>query len=410
MLNSATSLITAQRTGHAMCMGRASIVLAAALLLAGCSSLGTSGPRASRVASASNAEVDSSRIALVDLTDDVARHVIRAQLGDTFHNAFGDASAREQAIGPGDVIDISIWEAPPATLFGSAMAGSAALATGSAVMPATSQNAAVPSQMVTQSGTITIPFVGTVLAAGRTGRQLEQEIVSRLASKAHLPQVMVRISSNRSSNVTVVGDVANSTMTPLTAKGERLLDALAAAGGVKQPTSKMTLRLTRGNKTVTQPLEAVLLDPMQNIRLQSGDVITALFQPYTFVSLGAVGGNAEIPFEATGLTLAQALARAGGLQDNRADTRGVFIFRLEQPEALPEAVVRGRELTPDGRIPVIYRVNLSDPRSFFIAQGFPIRNKDVLYVSNAPLADLQKFVSIVSSMAFSIIGVTQAVQ
>ena len=410
MLNSATSLITDRRTGHAIRARRQSIVLMAALLLAGCSSLGTSGPRAARVASADNAEVDSSRIALVDLTDDVARHVIEAQRGDTFLGAFGDAQATEQLIGPGDMIDISIWEAPPATLFGTALAGQATLATGSTLSPSTIQNSAIPSQMVTQSGTISIPFVGSLRAAGRTGRQLEQEIMTRLTGKAHLPQAMVRISSNRSSNVTIVGDVANSTIVPLTAKGERLLDVLAAAGGVKQSTAKMTLRLTRGNKAVTQSLEAVLLDPVQNIRLQSGDVITALFQPYTFVSLGAVGTNSEIPFEATGLTLAQALARSGGLQDNRADTRGVFIFRLEQPQVLPEAVVRDRQLTPDGRIPVIYRVNLSDPGSFFIAQGFPIRDKDVLYVSNAPLADLQKFVSIVSSMAFSIIGVTNAVR
>jgi polysaccharide export outer membrane protein len=58
---------------------------------------------------------------------------------------------------------------------------------------------------------------------------------------------------------------------------------------------------------------------------------------------------------------------------------------------------------------VIYRVDLGDPASFFVAQSFPIRNKDVLYVSSAPLADLQKFVSIVSSMAFSVIGITNSI-
>jgi polysaccharide export outer membrane protein len=73
------------------------------------------------------------------------------------------------------------------------------------------------------------------------------------------------------------------------------------------------------------------------------------------------------------------------------------------------AIAATARRTPDGRIPVIYRVDLGDPASFFVAQSFPIRNKDVLYVSSAPLADLQKFVSIVSSMAFSVIGITNSI-
>jgi len=99
----------------------------------------------------------------------------------------------------------------------------------------------------------------------------------------------------------------------------------------------------------------------------------------------------------------------GGLKDDRANIRGVFIFRLENPAALDPSVAATAQRTPDGRIPVIYRVDLSNPAMFFVAQSFPIRDKDVLYASNAPLADLQKFVSIVSSMAFSVIGITNSI-
>jgi len=138
-------------------------------------------------------------------------------------------------------------------------------------------------------------------------------------------------------------------------------------------------------------------------------VVTALFQPFSFVVLGATNHNAEVPFESVGITLAQALGRSGGLQDTRADVKGVFIFRLEDPAALDPAVAQGARTTPDGKVPVIYRVDLKNPASFFVAQGFPIRNKDVLYVSNAPIADLQKFVNIVSTMAFSVAGVVNVV-
>jgi polysaccharide export outer membrane protein len=109
------------------------------------------------------------------------------------------------------------------------------------------------------------------------------------------------------------------------------------------------------------------------------------------------------------VTLSQALGRVGGIKDDRADIRGVFIFRLEDPAALDPAVAATGRRTPDGRIPVIYRINLSDPSSFFVAQTFPIRNKDVLYVSTAPLSDFQRFVSIVSSLAFTALGLGQAI-
>jgi polysaccharide export outer membrane protein len=188
-----------------------------------------------------------------------------------------------------------------------------------------------------------------------------------------------------------------------------LLEILAAAGGVKQPIGKTTIQITRGGKVVSLPLDRVIRDPAQNIRLESDDVVTALYQPYSFTSLGAAGTNAEIPFESTGITLAQALGRIGGLRDERADVRGVFIFRLEDPAALDPAVAASARRTPDGRIPVIYRVDLSNPATFFVAQSFPMQNRDVVYVSNAPLADLQKFVSIVSSMAFSVIGITNSI-
>ena len=115
--------------------------------------------------------------------------------------------------------------------------------------------------------------------------------------------------------------------------------------------------------------------------------------------------NAEIPFEGVGITVAQALGRMGGLRDERADVRGVFIFRLAKPEEVGDLVPAGSPTTPDGKIPVIYRLSLKEPNGFFIAQSFPIRDHDVVYVSNAPLADIQKFVNVVTSLSYSIVGI-----
>lgn len=121
-------------------------------------------------------------------------------------------------------------------------------------------------------------------------------------------------------------------------------------------------------------------------------------EPRKNIVLGATGKNEELDFEAQGITLAQALARAGGLQDSRANARGVFVFRFEDPSAFGLPTDAKLATTPDGKIPVIYKVDLKDPATFFVAQGFPMRDKDVMYVSNAPAAELQKFLNIVGSV------------
>lgn len=335
-------------------------------------------------------------VKIVDVDDKAARRLIAANSRQRFSDAFVERREAGYGVGAGDVIEVSVWEAPPAALFGATVIDPRAGA-------ATARVVTFPDQMISHQGTIRIPFAGAIPAAGKSPQQIEAEIARRLQGKANQPQVLVRVTRNATSNVTIVGEVSQSTRMPLTAKGERLLDAIAAAGGVRQPVGKMTVQLTRGSSVHSMALDTIIQDPKQNIVLYPGDVVTALFQPLSFTALGATGRNEEVQFEAQGISLAQALARSGGLKDERADAKGVFIFRFEDPSALGGST--GDEAaTPDGKIPVIYRVDLKDPRSFFVAQGFPMQNKDVVYVSNAPAAELQKFLNILTSVVFTATG------
>jgi polysaccharide export outer membrane protein len=378
------------------------ILLASCLTLAGCSGFGASGPSTSKIVQADRSALASSQIRVIDLTDAVARQVSAATAQASFSKTIGGAVPVGSVLGPGDVVDVTIWEAPPAVLYASAAEMR------SLVTTATTRSTTLPEQIIDRSGRLTIPFAGSIVASGKTPHQLEQLITSQLAGKANQPQVMVRLTKNATANVTVVGEVSNSLRVSLSPKGERLLDAIAAAGGVRQPVAKTMVQVTRGDRVVAMPLEKVIKDPSQNIILSADDVITAYYQPYSFTALGAVTRSAEIPFEATGLTLAQALGRIGGLNDDRANAGGVFLFRLEDPAALRGAIPEDAEFTSNGKVPIIYRVDLKNPASFLVAQGFPIRNGDVLYVSNAPVSDLQKFLSIVSSVTFSVLGVANS--
>ena len=87
--------------------------------------------------------------------------------------------------------------------------------------------------------------------------------------------------------------------------------------------------------------------------------------------------------------MAQALARAGGLDDQRSDSRAVYVFRFEEADALNWATPP--MLTAQGKVPVVYQINMNDPANFFVAQNFPVADKDVMYVSDASSVQLQKF-------------------
>ena len=373
--------------------------LLVAAFIAGCAALPGSGPTPVAVEAQAKTGI---RVAMVD--DALARRLLEKHSQQLFSEVFQAGAGNSEVVAPGDVLEVSVWEAPPAVLFAAVGrdTGQVSSATAASGQVTPSAVTTFPQQLVDGAGTIFIPFAGNVAVAGRNVREIEAEITHRLQGKANQPQVLVRIQANNTAYVTIVGEVANSTRMPLTPRAERLLDALAAAGGTRQPVGKITLQVTRGVDVHALPLNMVIRDPLQNIPLRSGDVVTALYQPLSFTALGATGKSDEVNFEAQGISLAQALARVGGVVDARANASGVFIFRFESAAALPGTDAGGT--TPEGKVPIVYRFDLKDPRAFFVAQSFRIEDRDVLYVANAPAAELQKFLSLLLSTVYPIQG------
>jgi polysaccharide export outer membrane protein len=372
-------------------------VLLTLAVLVGCAQFPTSGPSTVAIQQAAAAP-GTAVVQIVELDDRIARELREQRRPKLFSDTLGETRPQATTIGRGDALEVSIWEAPPATLFGGGPVDPR--------LPSSVRATVMPEQVVGDDGFISVPFAGRIVARGQTLQALEAEIVRRLRGKANQPEVVVRLLRNVSSTVTVVGEVTNSLRMPLTPGGERLLDALAAAGGVRQPVNKTTVQVTRDKDFHAMPLDMVIRDPRQNVPLQPGDVVTAMFQPLSFTALGATGRNEEINFETQGITLAQALARVGGLIDTRSSPQGVFVFRFEPQQALawPQQPVA---TTADGLVPVVYRIDLRNPNSFFVMQSFPISNKDVLYVSNAPAAELQKFLNVIFSIAYPVLTAVQ---
>ncbi len=369
------------------------VLLATVVALAGCSSLPSDGPRASdvleqsKVGDSANA---ASRYEVVDI-DASAVAELKRRPPDGFSAHFGDyRPSADLRIGVGDYVAVTVWEAGANGLFSAAMTTDR-FSTGA-------KSATIPEQAVGRDGVITVPYAGHIAVAGLTTEAVQARIEKALEGKAIQPQVLVNVIRPVSNTVTVTGEVAAGARVPLTAKGDRILDVVATAGGVKAPVNETVVRLSRGSTTVSVPMGRVVGNPRENVYLRPGDVLTLVRDPESFLAYGATGRNEKIPFDADSISLAEALAKVGGLQDSRADPAGVFVFRFEPPQ-IARALRPGSSLNGTGWVPVVYRLNMHDPASLFLAQSFPVFNKDVLYVSNAPITELQKAFDVFGTIA-----------
>lgn len=387
-------------------MTRTAVLLVAAILT-GCT-LPAAGPSTGEMVDGSKpGRTGETRFALIELNADVVTKMERwstVSLQGTFGT---QRSAGTEDIGIGDYVQVVIWEAAAGGLFG----GFAAPAQAGPAASAGSRSATIPEQVVGADGGITVPYAGRVHVSGRTARQVEQDIIRALSGKAIEPQALVTVTKNVANTVTVLGDVTVGGRVALSPRGDRILDTLAAAGGVKAPTYETFITLLRGGQSVRVPMQAIMTTPAENIYARPGDVINVARDPQTFTAVGATSQNSVINFEAVGITLDQAIARAGGLNDFRADRGGVFVIRFEQPADYDLLGFVRPSVGPATRVPVIYRLNLSDPNSFFLSRRFPIHNKDILYVSNASALDLQKIMTIVLpflGVTGTAVGVTAA--
>ncbi|SDN85591.1 polysaccharide export outer membrane protein, partial [Methylobacterium phyllostachyos] len=108
-----------------------------------------------------------------------------------------------------------------------------------------------------------------------------------------------------------------------------------------------------------------------------------------------------------GITLAQALAKARGLSDFAADPAGTFIFRFE-PASVVRRLSPGSKLLGTPLVPVVYRIDMRDPNSLFVSQAFRMRNRDLVYVSNAPFTELSKVLSAFSGVTGPLSSVATA--
>jgi polysaccharide biosynthesis/export protein len=285
--------------------------------------------------------------------------------------------------GIGDIVSVSVFEAAAGGLYIPAEAG---------VRPG--NFITLPNQAVDSDGNISVPYAGVIRAKGRTPVEVQRAIVDMIKNRAIDPQVVVALVDQRTSLISVLGEVNTPARFPANANGERILDAITRAGGPKGQGFDTWVMLEREGRRETVPFGALVYEPSNNIYARPNDTIYVYREPQTFVAFGAVsgatlGGQLQYGFDAWRLSLAEAVAKAGGLNQALADPASIFLYRGETRQIAEQLGVDVSRF--EGPIiPVVYNVNFRDPATYFLATKFEMRNKDVLYVSNATTVETAK--------------------
>ena len=303
---------------------------------------------------------------------------------------------------PGDAIAITVYETGGSSLFGTGGPTVPTAPPAPGVQPGVTPAGVttVPPQVIESDGTVTMPFVGRVQAVGRTPGQLGQELEKQLKGKVIEPQVIVTLTNGSGNLATVGGEVNQPRQVPITTRGERLLDVIAQAGGAKFPPFESYVRIARGNLVGTVLLQTVITSPSENIRIQPNDQVFVIRNPRTFTVLGASQKPSQYTFDTERVTLVEAVARAGGPLDQTGDPSGVYLFRYE-PWEIARAIwgKMPPEIDPGGRppefVPILYRVELTGAGGVFLGQSIFLRDKDVVLITNAPAAQMQKLLGVV---------------
>jgi polysaccharide export outer membrane protein len=327
--------------------------------------------------------------AFVRVTPKVA--TVLAKAAPRLITDFQDRSRpRDIRFGIGDILSVTIFEASSGGLF---IPAEGSVRPGNFIT--------IPAQAVDVNGNISIPYAGSIRARGRTQVEVQQAIVDGLKDRAIEPQAVVSVIEQKTSLITVLGDVARSGRIPANLTPERILDAISRAGGPSGPGPDIWVMLERDARRGLAPFGALVYEPANNILVHPNDTIYLYREPQTFLAFGALGNQQQIPFGTWRISLAEAVAKAGGLRDGEADPASVFIYRGETRD-VAEAMGIDCSKFQGPIIPVIYNINLRNPGSQFLATTFEMRNKDVIYVANSVSVEASKFINYIRLVNSSI--------
>lgn len=264
-------------------------------------------------------------------------------------------------LGPGDILTITVWDHPELTI------------------PAgTYRSAEQAGTLVTEDGTIYYPYVGIIPVAGKTTREVRAILAQKLARVIEKVQLDVRVVSYRSKRVYLVGEVNKPGQQAITDIPMTILEAVNLAGGFSKDADHSQVLLTRAGTTWRVDLQALYEEGAvgQNIKLEPGDIVNVPDRSLNKVFvLGEVQKPGSFYMNKKRITLAEALADAGYVNESTSNPKYIY-------------VMRGR-----GERPELYHLDAKSPDALLLADRFPLRPRDIVYVDAAEVVRWNRVIS-----------------
>ena len=294
-------------------------------------------------------------------------------------------------INPGDTLGLTIWENVDDGLLAAQGINATAL----------------EEVQVDGSGFIFVPYAGRIRAAGNSPEAIRRIITQRLSEQTPDPQVQVRRLAGDGATVSLIGAVGAQGVYAIERPTRTLSTMLARAGGVSIVPEITQITVLRGGQTGKIWFDDLYNHPELDIALRGGDRILVEEDKRSFVALGATGAQRKVPFETQNLSALEGIAQVGGLNAGTADPTGVFVFRNE-PQAVVEQVLGRTDL--QGAQRMVYVLDLTKPNGMFMARDFVIRDRDTIYVTEAPFTQWSKVISSITGSANSVNGLSSLVK
>ena len=279
----------------------------------------------------------------------------------------GADSNADYRIGAGDMLAIAVYgQADLVTVGpqggGAGMGGGGGAASGAVQAP----------RSVSTSGSVTLPLIGDIQAAGATLAELRSRLTAAYAKYVKQPYVELSIAGFRSQQVLITGEVGQPGPVAITDLPLRVADALRQAGGLRPEADLANAVLIRRQQRIPLDLGRLYVsgDSAFNPRLRDGDVISVPDRQWQKVFLlGEVIQPRTYAMPYRGLTLGEVLAEAGGPNALSANAGEVYVVRAF---GLDTAMV--------------YQLDAREPQALLLADQFALRPRDVVFINPTGLA------------------------
>lgn len=283
-------------------------------------------------------------------------------------------------IGANDVLFITVWDHPELT----APSGP-------------QQQIDANGRLVRPDGTLFYPYIGNIVAAGKTIEALRSHIAERLTQFIDKPQVDVSVLRFASQKIVITGAVVRAGPQPITTTPITVIEAIGAAGIDPSNADLSNLTLTRGGRQYKLDLDALNRhdnSQLPDVYLKAGD---QLYLPYNdrkrIYVMGEVSQPRALSFKTKTMNLSDVLGTVGGLNQTTSNGSAVYVIRgVENLDKEPAKV---------------FQLEASSPSAMALATRFAVHAQDVVYVGPANVTRWNRFISQLLPSA-SLVGIGAA--